>query len=78
MNKAMTIENCPHTLEYLDVSQGENCPMMMDLDSLQEIIPTVVMATENDDSLIKASVVISYTINSLRNMLDELRKGGAK
>lgn len=75
MNK-MIIENCPHTLEYLDVSQGEDCPMMMDLDSLLEILPTVVMAMENDESLVKAGVVISCTINSLRKMWDELRKVG--
>lgn len=77
MNK-MIIENCPHTLDYLDVSQGEDCSLMLDLDALQEILPDVVMATENDNSLVKASVVISYTINSLRKMWDELRKGGER
>ena len=76
MNTLLNLKDCPHTLEYLDVSQGEDCPMMMDLDALQGILPTVVMATENDDSLVKASVVISYTINSLRKMWDELMKGG--
>ena len=75
MNK-MVIENSPHTLRYLDVSQGENCPLMSDLESLQEILPTGVMATVDDDSLVRAGIVISYTINSLRKMWDELQKGG--
>lgn len=74
--KKMIIENCPQTLEYLDVSQGEGCSLMIDLDALQGILPDVVMASENDDTLVKASVVISYTINSLRKIWDELRKGG--
>lgn len=75
MKPYISLEKHPNTMEYLDVSQGENCPLMTDLSSLQEILPNVVMATEKDDSLVKASIVISYTINSLREIWDELRKG---
>lgn len=77
MKPNISLEKHPNTMEYLDVSQGENCPLMTDLSSLQEILPNVVMASETDDSLVKASVVISYTINSLREIWDELRKGDA-
>lgn len=75
MKPNISLGKHPNTMEYLDVSQGENCPLMLDLSSLQEILPNVVMASETDDSLVKASIVISYTINSLREIWDELRKG---
>ena len=75
MKPYITFENAPVTFEYLDMTDEENNPLVMDFEALMESLPVVVRASENDDSLVKVGVVISYVINSLDKIRNEMRKG---
>lgn len=75
MKSYITFENATVTFEYLDMTDEENNPLVMDFEALMESLPVVVRASENDDSLVKVGVVISYVINSLDKIRNEMRKG---
>lgn len=75
MKSYITFENATVTFEYLDMTDEENNPLVMDFEALMESLPVVVRASENDDSLVKVGVVISYVINSLGKIRNEMRKG---
>lgn len=64
-------------LEYLDVTD-ENCMLLCDIRSLTEILPEVIMASDGSSfDLARVGIEISYVIEHLKEMRDELKKEGA-
>lgn len=78
MKPYITFEDCPATFEYLDMTDEENNPLVMDFEALMESLPVVVRASENDDSLVKVGVCISYVLYNLEKIRNEMRKGGGR
>ena len=74
MKTCITLENCPFTYEYLDFTDMDYNPLLTDRDALVESLPVIVRASENDKSLTMPAVVISYVINSLDKISEEMKK----
>lgn len=62
------------TRDYLDVN-NEYCQLLCDIRSLTEILPEVMMASDGSSfELARVGVDISYVIEHLKEMRDELLK----
>ena len=65
------------TRDYLDVN-NEYCQLLCDIRSLTEILPEVIMASDGSTlDLARVGIEISYVIEHLKEVRDELKKGGA-
>ena len=65
------------TRDYLDVN-NEYCPLLCDIRSLTEILPEVIMSSDGSTfDLARVGIEISYVIEHLKEVRDELKKGGA-
>lgn len=65
------------TREYLDVN-NEYCQLLCDIHSLTEILPEVIIASDGSTfDLARVGIELSYVIEHLKEMRDELKKGGA-
>ena len=74
--KQIDLTGCPLTRDYLDVAD-EDCLLMCDIRSLTEMLPEVMMASDGSTfDLARVGVDISYVIEHLKAMRDELLKGG--
>ncbi len=77
MSKQIDLRDCPLTREYLDI-ENENCTLLCDIRSLTEMLPEVIMASDGSTfDLARVGIEISYVIEHLKEMRDELKKGGA-
>ena len=77
MSKQIDLRNCPMTREYLDVN-NEYCQLLCDIHSLTEILPEVIIASDGSTfDLARVGIELSYVIEHLKEMRDELKKGGA-
>lgn len=77
MSKQIDLRDCPLTREYLDVT-NEDCMLLWDIQSLTEMLPEVIMASDGSTfDLARVGIEISYVIEHLKEMRDELKKGGA-
>ncbi len=77
MSKQIDLRDCPLTREYLDIENG-NCTLLCDIRSLTEMLPEVIMASDGSTfDLARVGIEISYVIEHLKEMRDELKKGGA-
>ena len=77
MSKQIDLRDCPTTRDYLDV-ENEDCMLLCDIRSLTEILPEVLMASDGSSfDLTRVGIEISYTIEHLKEIRDELQKGGA-
>ncbi len=77
MSKQIDLRDCPMTRDYLDVN-NEYCQLLCDIRSLTEILPEVIMASDGSTfDLARVGIEISYVIEHLKEMRDELKKGGA-
>ncbi|MBQ8958642.1 MAG: hypothetical protein IJ057_09135 [Bacteroidales bacterium] len=77
MNKQIDLRDCPLIREYLDVTNAD-CQMLCDIRSLTEMLPEVIMASDGSTfDLARVGIEISYVIEHLKEMRDELQKGGA-
>lgn len=78
MSKQIDLRDCLTTRNYLDV-ENEDCMLLCDLRSLTEfILPEVMMASDGSSyDLARVGIEISYIIEHLKEMRDELQKGGA-
>lgn len=64
------------TRDYLDV-ENKNCTLLCDIRSLTEMLPEVIMASDGSSfDLARVGIEISYVIEHLKEMRDELQKGG--
>ena len=65
------------TCEYLDVT-NDDCMLLCDIRSLTEMLPEVIMASDGSSfDLARVGIEISYVIEHLKEMRDELKEGGA-
>ena len=77
MSKQIDLRDCPMTRDYLDVN-NEYCQLLCDISSLTEILPEVIMASDGSTfDLARVGIEISYVIEHLKEVRDELMKGGA-
>ena len=76
--KQIDLTGCPRTQGYLDVT-NEDCMLLWDIQSLTEILPDVLMASDcSTFDLERVGIEISYVIDHLRELRDELQKVGEK
>lgn len=74
--KQIDLTGCPQTQGYLDVTK-EDCMLLWDIQTLTEILPDVLMASDGSTfDLARVGIEISYVIEHLKEMRDELQKGG--
>lgn len=78
MSKQIDLRDCPNTREYLEV-ENENCTLLSHLRTLTEfVLPEVMMASDGSNyDLARVGIELSYIIEHLKEMRDELLKGGA-
>ena len=77
MSKQIDLRDCPMTRDYLDVN-NEYCQLLCDIHALTEILPEVIMASDGSTfDLARVGIEISYVIEHLKEVRDELKKGGA-
>lgn len=77
MSKQIDLRDCPLTRNYLDI-ENDDCTLLCDIRSLTEMLPEVIMASDGSTfDLARVGVEISYVIEHLKEIRDELKKGGA-
>ena len=78
MSKQIDLRDCPTTRDYLDI-ENEDCLLLCDIRALSELVlPEVMMASDGSSyDLTRVGIEISYIIEHLKEMRDELQKGGA-
>ena len=76
MTKKIDLENNPVLSGYFDI-KNEDSGLLCDICALTEILPEVVMASDGSTfDLARAGIEISYVIEHLKEIRDELLKGG--
>lgn len=74
--KQIDLTGCPLTRDYLDVT-NEDCLLLRDIQTLTEMLPEIMMASDGSTfDLTRVGIEISYIIDNLKAMRDELKKGG--
>lgn len=56
------LKDCPKTLDYLTLDDDGECPLCWDIDGLTEMLPFVL--------------VVGWALTHLKQIRDELKKGG--
>ena len=75
-NNQIDLTNRPLTREYLDVT-NKDCTLLCDIRSLTEMLPEVIMASDGSTfDLARVGIEISYVIEHLKEVRDELRQEG--
>ena len=76
MTQKINLENNPVLSGYLDI-KNEDSVLLCDIRSLTEILPEVIIASDQSTfDLARVGIEISYVIEHLKEVRDELLKGG--
>lgn len=78
MTSILNLQNCPHTRQYLNVEEGEYCGLTSDIEGLTNALPIVISRVEDDGDMLEVGKIMSYVINHLFDMQQELKKGGVQ
>ena len=79
MSKQIDLRDCPKTLNYLGLGSDpiEESLLSNDIDILANRLPCLVTMLDDDKSLTNMCIEISYILEHLKGIKDELQKGGA-
>ena len=78
MTKKIDLENNPVLSGYFDI-KNEDSGLLCDICALTEILPEVAMASDGSTfDLARVGIEISYVIEHLKEIRDELLKGCAQ
>lgn len=70
------LKDCPKTLDYLTLDDDGECPLCWDIDGLTEMLPFVVTESDGNDKMQPFVLVVGWALTHLKEIRDELKKGG--
>lgn len=65
--------NMPNTMEYLTIE--DESPMVWDIEAMSELLPDIILASEENKELARHIVPLTWAIRHLTEIRNELKGG---